>query len=274
MQRTLIRLVKVTPLGFWYGITALVIPFYVLFDGKARRVSYRFFRERMGYGRLKAARHVFINMFGLGKVVIDRFAAYAGKRFGLVCDHLERYDQAKGAQINFSCHMGNYEMGGYMFHSDRPMRVLVYAGETATVMQNRSRMFGETNISMIPVSPDMSHLFAINAALSSGEIVSIPADRTFGSRKTLRIPFLGDEAAFPAGPFTLAVQREVPALAVFVLKESTRDYRIILENMHIPTEGSTAEKVESLAREYVAALEKVVRQYPDQWYNFYDFWAE
>lgn len=274
MQRTLIRLIKVLPLEFWYGITALVIPFYVLFDGKARRASYRFFRQRMGYGRLKAGRHVFINMFGLGKVVIDRFAAYAGKRFGLLCDHQERFDREKGALITFSCHMGNYEMGGYMFHTGRPMRVLVYAGETATVMQNRSRLFGDSNISMIPVSPDMSHLFAINAALADGEIVSIPADRTFGSRKTLRIPFLGEEASFPAGPFTLAVQREVPALAVFVLKNSTRDYRVILENMHIPAEGSNAAKVETLAREYVATLEKVVRQYPDQWYNFYDFWAE
>ena len=62
-------------------------------------------------------------------------------------------------------------------------------------------LFKDTHIRMIPVSPDMSHLFDINAALSKGEVVSIPADRIWGSPKKLVKCFLGGEASFPYGPF-------------------------------------------------------------------------
>ena len=52
MQRTLIRLFRVLPLGVLYGCMALVIPFYMLF-AKGFRASYRFFRKRMGYPAVK-----------------------------------------------------------------------------------------------------------------------------------------------------------------------------------------------------------------------------
>ena len=38
-------------------------------------------------------------------------------------------------------------------------------------------------------------------------------------------------------------------------------------------EGATKQaRIQALADAYAATLESVVRQYPDQWYNFYDFW--
>ena len=40
--------------------------------------------------------------------------------------------------------------------------------EKATVMENRGRLFSVTNIRMIAVKQDMSHLFTINEALSDG----------------------------------------------------------------------------------------------------------
>ena len=33
------------------------------------------------------------------------------------------------------------------------------------------------------------------------------------------------------------------------------------------------DSVQALAQAYAAEVEAVVRQWPDQWYNFYDFWA-
>jgi len=272
MQRTLIRLVKVLPLWLMYGVMALAIPFYVLFDVGGRRASYRFFRKRIGYGPLRSALHVFKNMYNMGKVVIDRFAAYAGMRFTMECNNLNVLHDKEGAFLTLSSHVGNYEMAGYMLRTPKPMKVLVYAGETATVMQNRGRLFGNGNITMVPVMPDLSHLFTLNAALSEGEIASLPADRSFGSRKTFRLPFLGADASFPAGPFTLAVQREVPAVAIFGVKTGRKKYRVILEDLPLPQGSTPQEKARSLAVSYVESLERVVREVPDQWYNFFDFW--
>ncbi len=277
MQRTLLSLVRVCPLGLSYGIMSLAIPFYVLFDGRGRRASYRFFRNRMNYGAVHSFLCVFRNMYGMGKLVIDRFSAYAGKHFRLVSGSKSIFDDLAGkpgAFVMLGSHVGNFEMVGYMLASPRTIKVLVYAGETPFVMQNRDRLFAASRIEMVPVKDDWSHLFILNNALADGGIVSLPADRTFGSTKTFRLPFLGADATFPQGPFVLAVQREVPVLAAFVFKESRDTYRMVMRSLPLPQEGTAFQRAQALAGEYVAVLENMTRQYPEQWYNFFDLWAQ
>lgn len=277
MQRSLLGIVRVCPLWLSYGIMSLAIPFYVLFDGRGRRASYRFFRKRMGYGAVRSCACVFRNMYGMGKVVIDRFSAYAGKRFRMSTDGRELFDNLAahpGAFMVLGAHLGNFELVGYMMPSPRPFKVLVYGGETATVMQNRHRMFAASRIEMIPVKEDMSHLFILNSALADGEIVSMPADRPLGSRKVFRLPFLGADASFPQGPFILAVQREVPVVVAFAIKQNRSTYHVVIRKLEMPREGTSAQRAKELAGSYASTLEAMARRYPEQWYNFFDFWAQ
>lgn len=274
MQRTLIRLYRFLPLGVLYGCMALVIPFYMLF-AKGFKASYAFFRKRMGYGPVKSFFHVYKNEFEFGKVVLDRFAAFAGKRFRLTVPRMDLFEELCAGEAGFiqlSSHVGNYELVGYTLVSPRRINALMFGGETATIMQNRAALFGQTGVRMVPVSEDLSHIYVLNNALADGEIASLPGDRVFGSQKTVECAFFGAKAKFPAGPFVLAVQREAPVLTVFVMKEGRRDYKVLLERLP-ESEGKTRqERVQALADAYASILEKVVRQYPDQWYNFYDFW--
>ncbi len=277
MQRSLLTVVRVAPLWLSYSLMSLAIPFYVLFDGRGRKASYRFFRKRMGYGAVHSFFCVFRNMYSMGTVVIDRFSAYAGKRFRMIPDGKESFDrlaQTPGSFMMLGSHLGNFEMVGYMLPSPRPLKVLVYGGETHTVMQNRTRMFAPGNIEMIPATEDMAHLFALNNAMAGGEIVSLPADRLLGSHKVFRLPFLGADAAFPQGPFTLAALRDVPVVATFVVRESRGSYRLVVRRLPMPQEGTSARRAQALAGAYVSLLESMARRYPEQWYNFYDFWSE
>ena len=274
MQRSLIRMFRVLPLGALYGCMALVIPFYMLFS-KGFKASYSFYRKRMGYGAVASFFHVYANEFEFGKVVLDRFAAYAGRKFDLDAPRLDLFEELCAGEEGFvqlSSHVGNYEMVGYSLVSPKRINALVYGGETATVMQNRAALFGATNVTMVPVSEDLSHIFALNNALADGEIVSVPGDRVFGSQKTVWCRFFGDPASFPAGPFTLAAQRDVPVLCVFVMKEGRRKYKVLLERLPDPEGATRQERIQALADAYASRLEAVVRRYPHQWYNFYDFW--
>jgi predicted LPLAT superfamily acyltransferase len=56
------------------------------------------------------------------------------------------------------------------------------------------------------------------------------------------------------------------------MKEDTYRYRIIYRRL--ASSGGTDRKAEmaSLAESYVRVLEEVVRRYPHQWFNWYDFW--
>ena len=152
--------------------------------------------------------------------------------------------------------------------------MLVYGGEKESVMVNRDRMFSLSRIHMIPVSEDGSHLFEINAALSAGDIVSIPADRIWGSPKSVSVKLMGKEARLPMGPFRVAVLLEQKVLAVHVMKESARGYRIYVTPLAYAADAPREEQLRQLAKSYAAEIERILSLYPTQWYNYYDFWND
>lgn len=218
------------------------------------------------------------NHCAFSQVVIDKFAMYAGKKFHISIDGYEQFqllsEQSSGF-VQLSSHIGNYEIAGYsLVAKDKRFNALVFGGEKASVMANRSKLFDENNIRMIPMTADMSHLFVIDKALSDGEILSMPADRVFGSQKAFTIDFLGEKAKFPQGPFLLAAMRNVPVLFVSVMKTGAKKYHISVRKIECAPEGSTRSKAIDLATKYVKIFEKTVRNHPEQWYNYFDFWAK
>lgn len=278
MHRWLIRMLKVIDVRVLYAFTFMfVIPPTILVNGKARKAIYRFFRERMGYNRLKSFWMVYKNHCAFSQVVIDRFAMYAGKKFNITIDGYDEFrnllKEDKGF-IQLSSHIGNYEIAGYSLVAEKKrFNALVFAGEKASVMANRSKLFENNNIRMIPIMPDMSHLFVIDNAIADGEILSMPADRVFGSQKNFEVEFLGQKAKFPQGPFILAAMRDVPVLFVSVMKSNAKSYHITVNRLQSSTEGNKRKVAASLAKEYVGMLESTVNTHPSQWYNYFDFWA-
>lgn len=276
MHKWLIRLLQWTDVRVIYAITAVIIVPVCLLFRESRSIIFRYFRERHGYGILKAAWKTYVNHCLFSQVVIDKFAMYAGKEFTI---ETEGYDQflalaaKKEGFVQLSSHIGNYEIAGYTLVAEtKPFHALVFFGEKQSVMDNREQMFSETNIKMIPVRSDMSHLFLINEALQNGDTVSMPADRIFGSKKTISVPFLGKQASFPLGPFSVATMRELDALAVNVMKTSSKSYKIYVTPLHYNKEASRKQQMEELASAYVKELERMIGLYPTQWYNFYEFW--
>lgn len=281
MQRSLINIYRLMDLRFLYIPMAIVIPFYMLFGHKGYLASYHFFRKRRHDTPLKAFFHVYCNHFMFGQVILDRFAAYAGKRFQLDIENYETYLQYNNGENGFmvlTAHIGNYELAGYSLISEKKrFNTLIYSGETDTVLENRKRMLTRNNIRLIGVKSDMSHLFTMSDALRSGEILSMTADRIFGSPKNVKCTFFDEKVKFPLGPFALAVQREVPIVTVFVMKESIKRYRVFIEPIELSSkeaEYPNRQKTECLANKYVAQLEKVVRKYPTQWFNYFEFWEQ
>ena len=276
MQRSLIAMFRVLPLWLLYGLMALVVPFYMIFNKKGYRAMYSFFRERMGYGGWKSFWSVYANHFRFGQVVLDRFGVYAGKKYHFVSEEQHVFDEKETHEKGFvmlSSHVGNYEMAGYSLKpKSKRYNALVFAGETETVMENRQRILSQNNVRMVPVKDDLSHLFLLNTALDDGEIISMPADRIFGSQKSVDCQFFGQMAKFPLGAFAMVAQKEVDAIAVFVMKKGLRTYHIHLRELQYDRSLSRREQMSQLAQSFATELENMVRRYPTQWFNYYDFW--
>jgi predicted LPLAT superfamily acyltransferase len=276
MHRWLIGVLRWMDVRLLYAFSAVFIVPVCLLLNKSRRVIYSYLRSRQGYGPLKAAWKTYTNHCMFSQVVIDRFAMYAGKHFTVEVEGYEHFQQLSRRSEGFvqlSSHIGNYEIAGYtLVAEDKPFNAVVFQGEKESIMEGRSRMFANTNIRMLPMSTDMSHLFAIDYALQEGHTVSIPADRVFGSQKTISVQFLGATAQLPQGPFRVAAMRGMDVIAVNVMKSRTRAYKIYVCPLHYDKEQPRHLQVQQLAEAYVAELERMLKLYPVQWYNFYDFW--
>lgn len=277
MHKWLIQSLRFIDVRLLYAFTSIfIIPVCLLLLHKNASYIYKVFRNRLGFSRFQSLKRTYINHCLFGQVVIDKFAMYAGKSFSFEVEGYKHYlTLARNSEsfIFLSSHIGNYELAGYKLVSDdKPFNVLVYMGEKKSVMENRSKMFAHTNIHMISVKQDMSHLFEINNALRNGEIVSMPADRFWGSSKYLTIDFLGKNARFPLGPFKTATMRGVGVLAINVMKTSLKSYKIYVTPLCYDKTKSKDDQVVELANNYVRELEKMIKLYPCQWYNYYDFW--
>lgn len=279
MQRFLISYLRHFSLRSLYCIMACVAPFYMIFNRKGYLSIYHYFHERLGLNPILAFFWTWKNHYRFGQIILDRFAIYAGKKFTIEkkvgCEEFEQLCEKEEGMILLSAHIGNFELTGYSLNAaGKNIHALVFGGETATVMSNRNEAFGKNGVSMIPVKEDMSHIFTINDALVNGDIVSMPGDRLFGSSKSLKGRLLWGDADFPAGPFTVAAQRNLPVFALFAMKDSLSRYSIYafrLDDEESRNAGRRERPV-LLLKKYTRYLEQMLLKYPAQWFNYFEFW--
>ena len=278
MHKWLIRGLRYIDVRILYGFTAIFVIPVCLILNPSYGIIYRYFRERFNYSPIKAFWNTYVNHCLFGQIVIDKFAMYAGKKFPVDIvgyEHFLELSKQEEGFIQLSSHIGNYEIAGYTLTAkEKVFNALVFGKEKESVMQNRNQMFSETNIRMIPVMEDMSHLFAIDNALNNGEIVSMPADRVFGSPKALTIDFLGAPAKFPMGPFSVATMKGLDVLAVNVMKTSLTRYKIFVTPLPYNKQATRKEQIREISEAYVRELEKTIKVFPTQWYNFFEFWVK
>ncbi len=276
MHRMLMWCMKIFPLwGLYLFSSVLVIPWCMIFNHKGYLAQYHYFRRRCGKSRVTALLCTYINHCRFAEIILDRFYVYSGHKFDFLIDNYDLYKRLAAGKKGFvilSAHIGNYEVAGYTLVADRKrFNALVFDGEAETVMNYRTKLFGGNNLRMIPIKEDMSHLFVLSEALADGESVSIPADRIFGSSRNVKCRLLGADAELPLGPFAVATQRDVPVLVIHVMKDSVKKYHVYIKQLETDG-GSIKERAVNIACQYAGFTEKIIRKYPEQWFNYYEYW--
>lgn len=258
-------------------VSIFVIPVCLILM-PSRKSSYRYFRRRHGYCRLRAAWATYVNHCRFGAVVVDKFAMYAGKKFKLDIigyEHFKRLEEREEGFVQLSSHIGNFEMAGFSLTAEhKTMHALVFGGEKASVMEQRNKLLAKHNIKIVPTRDDMSHIFELNNALSEGHIVTMPADRIVGSSKFVEAEILGAKARLPMGPYLIPSMLGLEVIAVNVMKTSTKGYTIFIAPLEYDHSAPRQKKIEQLAAAYAHQLDLRLKDYPTQWYNFFDFWGE
>lgn len=260
-----------------YVLLYLVALYYFLFSIKGRNASFYYFHKRLGYTKLKSFISVYINYYNFGKTIIDKFAISSGLRdkFTFEFDgehHINEIVKEKKGGILISAHVGNFEISQYCFtlldqHSE--INLVTTDNEHSAIKDYLDSVSLKSSMKFIIIKDDMSHIFNINNALRNNELVCFTGDRYFEGSKILKEELLGKETNFPAGVFMLASRLKVPVIFLYIMKEPKLHYHFYAEKANFKNR-----EAQGLLNQYTQSMERKLKKYPYQWFNYYDFWND
>lgn len=111
-------------------------------------------------------------------------------------------------------------------------------------------------------------------AISNKECVAFMADRAVDKRFLQRVVFLGKPASFNTNPFKVAYKTKTPLTLIFVINNGLQNYHIKTKEIKMDFNLDEKTAVTNSLNEYVKNFEDIVRKYPKQWFNLYNFWEE
>jgi len=257
-----------------YYFLKVVALYYFLFSPKAFRTIHYYFRERLQFSKLKSLSSIYQNYVWFGQTLLDKFIIIAGIQNKITFDfdgehHLHQMAKDGNGGFMISAHLGNWEIAGFLLKRvESRFNILMYENEREEIKEYLNKNYQQDQVNFIFIKQDLSHIFEINNAVKNGEIICVHGDRFIPGSKTFKADFLGKEARFPAGPFEMAYKLKVPCCFVFAVKENDDHYHFFSNTPSIETQSA-----EHTFNRYVDTLENMVRRYPKQWFNYYDFWG-
>lgn len=261
-----------------YALLRFIAGYYFLFSWNSSAPIYAYFSKRHGYGKIKSLIKLYRNYYVFAQTLLDKIIITANikDKFTFHFDgveNLHRIVQEGKGGILISAHVGNWEAAGHLLeHLNTKINIVMFDGEHERIKKYLNTVTGNRNFQVIVVKDDISHIYPISEALQKNEIVCMHADRFLEGNKTKKQLFLGKEAEFPIGPFALASTFKVPVSFVFAFKESATHYHLFGSIPLISPSASKSASVDFFLTSFVNQLEEMVKRYPEQWFNYYDFW--
>ncbi|MCC6599531.1 MAG: lipid A biosynthesis acyltransferase [Crocinitomicaceae bacterium] len=264
-----------------YFVLYFVAFYFFLFSYSSSGHIYRYFRKRHRRSVIASVRMIYKTYYVFGQTLLDKMVVMADLPNPFTFDFDgEEYLQTMVSEgrggVLLSAHTGNWDAAGHLLKRlNTTVNVVLYDAEHKKIKNYMSEVTGKKNFNIIVVKNNLSHVFLIGEALRRNEIVCIHADRYLEGNKTISLELLGKKALFPAGPFLLAAAFGVPVSIVFSFKDSPFHYHFY-GSKPIARKSDEGKEVYSaqLAALFVSELERKIRKYPHQWFNFYNFWKD
>ena len=183
------------------------------------------------------------------------------------------YKLSNGGIILLS-HFGGWAIAANAFKDDKLPTVNIVMKESTKEnlkkVEKKEVRNNEKHVHIIDLKKGglVSNIKIANA-LMDNEIVAFMADRVIDPLKTVAVNFLNEKVNFNKTPFDIAIKTKKPIMAIFIVNIGLQHYKLTVININ-PKNKTT----KSLAQSYANILEKLIKKYPEQWYNFYDFFKQ
>jgi predicted LPLAT superfamily acyltransferase len=254
---------------------------YTILDRKTKKIL-REFRTIAG---LKCSWiDLFSHFYSFGMSLIDRYAYLITQKSFFTFstnneDFIENEVKKGKGVILLGAHFGNWELAGNLLQGRLNTKVnfLMFDAESKEMKDALRKTAENRSVNIIFVGNETSDTtIALVNALNRGEIVCLHGDRVLGEQRFEEVDFLRKIARFPTGPFVLSAATAAPVIPIFSVKTGLLNYTFTaLEPIRFDTvsRNERQEKIHDAVVAYASALEAMVRKYPLQWFNYYNFWG-
>ena len=255
-----------------------IAAYFVVFAPKAKRASKAYLSRALG--RTARLPDGFRHVLTFASVVHDRVYWLRGRHDLFEIEvigesHLATLRQQGRGMVFAGGHFGSFEalrVVGERHGIDT--RMLMFPDNARKVTAALTSINPALANSVIGLGrPDS--VLRVRDHLQNGGSVGILADRMLGEDKSRDIPFLGEPAPFPVGPWRLAAMLGAPVVFMAGCYLGGNRYQLVFEPIidfaQVPAEKRASAMQEAQDR-FVELLEARCRQAPWNWFNFYDFW--
>ncbi|MBE1159606.1 acyltransferase [Dyella acidiphila] len=257
--------------------------YYFLRRAAERRAS-RDYLTRL-FGRPASAWQVLRHIHCFSVTMLDRIylLAHGEQGFEIEVSGLEQLQQciAQGRGVLLvGSHQGSFEVLRALSARcpEVPLRVLLDKQKTPAITELLEALAPEVGEAVIDVSQGGTAVtLAVAETCKAGGMVALLADRGRAHESLRRVPFLGEAAPFPIGPWLLASTLQVPVVLCFGMYRGGRRYALSFELFAERVEiarDSRHEMLDQVLHRYAQRLEHYARLEPYNWFNFYDFWQQ
>ena len=260
----------------------IIAAYFLLFSPSARRAAADWLRRVRGPGAPAPGwRDLYRQFLSFASVIHDRIYL-VNDQYGLF--DIELHNQELTAEMRatggglmlMGAHMGSFEVLRSLGRQQPSLRVAMamYKENAQKINQLLGAINPAAEMDVVALG-HVDSMLRLHALLDADAIVGMMGDRALGAEATRMIPFFGQPAAFPLGPFRMAAILRRPVIFMVGLYGGGNRYDVYFEKLADfsgSPAGSRQAQMEQAMDRYAALLEKYGRLAPHNWFNFYDFW--
>src|SRR3990167_1074179 len=257
----------------------LIVGYYFFLTKKGKTDSKKFLDKVLP----KPASPINISkhFFYWASTLLDRVYMVSGKTHLLSLEVINAELVTTKLSVNNGCimlgsHLGSFEILRCLAQimGNLPLKIVIDVGSSQQFNKNLYAINPEIEKLFIHAT-DQESVFAINNALKQGSMIGILGDRVINKQRKITCDFLGEKADLPTGPMLLASLFEVPVILFFGIYLGGNRYRVIFELFSeriLVDRNQREQQIGVYVESYVKRLEHYAKQYPYNWFNFYDYW--
>lgn len=207
--------------------------------------------------------------------MVDRFISKVDvKSYTFNYDDITKMTEVLNKGTILLCsHFGGWAASTNASHVNNKLNIVMQEVLLEEIKKIEDSLPVKENINIIDLNKGTIRVSVeIANALMNNEIVAIMGDRASNKKAEIETDFFKRKANFNKNPFEIAYKTDKPILIYFIILTGIQEYKIEHTIIYLDKTKEQEDAINLALSTYIQKYEEVIKKYPEQWFNFYNFW--